>query len=105
MFGLVVLIGGWCIATAFIWNRTAVGRLNAIAVGVACFAIAFAARRHPAARWLHVALALWLFASVWLVPYDRHFAIWNNVALGIGLLLIPFASKAFADSPSPSLRA
>jgi hypothetical protein len=96
---LVGAIGAWFIATAVLWNRTDAGRLHAVVVGLACLVIALAATRLPAVRWLYVPLGLWLVASQWIIPYQRHFAAWNNVALGAGLLLLPIASRAFAESP------
>jgi hypothetical protein len=97
MSWFVALIGAWLVATAFLWNRTAAGRWNAVAVGAACCAVALGAARHPALRWLHVLLAGWLFASAALIAYERHDALWNGVALGMVLLLVPFAARALRE--------
>ena len=48
------------------------------------------------ARWLYVPLAAWLFAAGAVIPYERHFAIWNNVAIGFALLLVPLTTTTLA---------
>jgi hypothetical protein len=75
--------------------------VHAVAVGVACLAIAIAlvARRRAAARWLYVPLALWLFASQWIIHLPAPLRGVEQRRARDGAALLPPASWAFGEPP------
>ncbi len=82
---LNVVTGIWLVVSAFVAGRSPAQAINAVAVGAASTAIALAAVRVPAARWLNMLLAMWLFASVLVLPRRGDFGFWNDLLVATAI--------------------
>lgn len=89
------LVCVWLILSAFTWPHSQAQLTNTWIVGAAGVVMALVADQR---LWLaHLALAAWLFASVWLLPEARPEPIWNNaIAAAILFLLALLYGKGVA---------
>lgn len=94
-------LGIWLIASAFLWKHTTASRVDTVAIGVVCIAIALAATRFPAVRWLYVPLAAWMFASPWIVTLEDTTATVNLTAVATALLLAPLTTRFIGQDVVP----
>ena len=94
-------LGIWLVASAFLWKHTVGSRVEAVALGVVCIAIALVATRFPAARWLYVPLAAWMFASPWIVRLEDTTATVNLTAMATALLLAPLTTRFIGQDVVP----
>lgn len=86
--GMNLMLGFWLIISAFVWEHTGPERANSWVVGALVIAIALVASSVSAARWVNTGLAVWLFASVWLLPHDNVATAWNNALVAIAVFVI-----------------
>lgn len=74
------LVAAWLLVSAFAWPHSVALRQVTWITGALMFATAVAAMSLPVFRWVHTALAAWLFlATVWLLPHVSAATVWNNV--------------------------
>ncbi len=97
---LGMLLGFWFFASSFMWPHTTASRVNSIVLGVVTAAVGLAASRAPGARWLYLLPAAWMVASIWIIPHEDRFTIWNNASIAIALVLIPMTSVLFTTAPA-----
>lgn len=86
-------LGIWLVASAFLWKHDTASRIDTVAVGLVCVAIALLSSRFPIARWLFVPLAAWMYASPWIVTLEDTTATVNLMAVATALLLAPFTTR------------
>jgi hypothetical protein len=86
---LNVVLGVWLIASAFLLRQAPANKVNSIAIGIVCIAVALRSIRRPSARWLYVPLSAWMVVSPWVVPLRDTTAATTLIALGGALLLGP----------------
>ncbi len=98
---LNAFLGIWLVASAFLWKHTTASRVDAVAVGVVCIAIALLSTRFPTARWLYVPLAAWMFASPWIVTLEDTTATVNLTAVATALLLAPLTTRFIGQDVIP----
>lgn len=91
---LNVLLGIWLLASALVWNEAPGQRINTCIVGLTCTGVALSALRLPAARWINMALSLWLLASLFVIPRSGEFELWNGLVA---------AAAMFFTSGTPSV--
>ncbi len=94
-------LGIWLIASAFLWKHNVASRIDAVAMGAVCIGIALLATRFPAARWLYVPLAAWMFASPWIVTLEDTTATVNLTAVATALLLAPLTTRFIGQDVIP----
>jgi len=76
---LNVMLGVWLLVAALGWNGPSAYRINTGAVGLVSCAVALLALRFPRARWVNLGLSLWLFASLWILPRQGEFELWDGM--------------------------
>ncbi|MFW6060073.1 MAG: SPW repeat protein [Phycisphaeraceae bacterium] len=90
--GANIILGIWLIIAPFVltyelpravWNDVIVGFLVVIFAGSR-----LAALRHTWLSWVNVVLGLWLIAAPFVLGYFEPEAIWNDVILGIVVLIL-----------------
>jgi hypothetical protein len=99
-----VVLGGWVVASAFLWPHVPAARLNAEVAGVLIVAVALAATRVARVHWLNAAVALWLFATVWLVPHASEASRFNDGVCAFVILvvaLVPGAGETDGEAAAP----
>ena len=86
--GLNVAVGGWVLASAFLWPHQGPEQVNAIIVGAGCAVSALLAIWLPRFRYLNAALGLWLFCSWVPLAPARMGTVYNDWVFGIFMLLV-----------------
>lgn len=86
--GINIVVGLWLILSAFSWVHSGPQQMNALVVGAACAAAAVAALRVPAARFVNLGLAIWLFVSTWIFSVSSPSTVWNNVLAAFVMLIV-----------------
>jgi hypothetical protein len=82
-----VVLGLWLIASSVVWPHSPSQILNACVVGVLVVLVALVAlTANPRARYVNSALAVWLFASVFLLPTASRWTAWNDLFVAIMIL-------------------
>ena len=94
---LNLAIGVALCASAFSWTHGFAAFRNTLVVGCACSLVALLSLRSPELRYLNRGIALWLFASVWILPVNRPLTFWCNLVAAALMFVI-------AQLPSPSER-
>jgi hypothetical protein len=99
-----VVLGGWIFLSMVFWRHSPEHMANAGMVGL--FSVVggvMAYRGHIWARWIVAALAIWLLASVWLLPRGSVEMVVNH--LTVGTLLFGFSAlptgrgRAMGENP------
>jgi hypothetical protein len=91
------IAGAWLFVSALVWGRPAERMVSDALVGAAALTIALAALYvRPQLRILNVALAIWLFASLFVLPLP-------SIATRVSDLIV--TSLLFAFSVIPARRA
>ena len=91
---LNIILGGWLLASAFVWPQTDAVRANHVIVGMLIATIAFYAIFVPAARRLNTVLAAWLLASTVVLDHVSPLTIWNGVAVAIVVFIASLPRSA-----------
>jgi len=98
-----MVLGAWLFVSAFIWPHTEASQLNTWICGLLVFLIALLAYRIPSVRWLNAALGLWMVISGFVLPHITIATMWNNVIVGLLIMLIALGglSRPVPQSPIP----
>lgn len=96
-----LFVGLWLCVSAFVWPHRQAQVVNALAVGTTCALAAYAARRVPQLRVINILLALWLFASSWVLSPLGHAPLtrWNHLvssSLMLFVALLPERARGWA---------
>lgn len=89
-----LLLGAWLFASRFAWTHSAIQFANTGVVSVLYTALAAAALGVPRVRYVNVAVAVWLFASAWLLPRAAEATLWHNVAVSIAMAAVAMRLNA-----------
>ena len=98
-----VVLGVWLFISAWIWPHTDVSRINTWISGLLVAAIALVAFRIRPMRWLNAAIGAWVVAGAVLFPHVATGTMWNNVIVGLLVLLVAVGgiSRPLPLSPMP----
>lgn len=88
-----MFLGLWLFVSTFLWPHPAGQFSNTWIVGALAVAFSVVAMAFPVARYLNTALALWLFASVWLLPGMSVATAWNNALVAVALFAFSLVSS------------
>jgi hypothetical protein len=81
------LLGVWLIVSSFAWPHRPGQIVNACVVGILVVLVSLIALTAiPRARYVNSALAVWLFASVFLLPTASRRTAWNDLVVSIMIL-------------------
>lgn len=101
-----IVLGVWLVISAFIWPHAMAQQTNAWVVGILAVAFALLAAGREQLRYLNTALAMWLFASIWVLPSIRDATLWNSGIVAAGLFvfsLIPNLRTGTARPAAPRM--
>lgn len=85
---LNIMMGGWLVASAFVWPRAEALQANLTIVGVLIATLALYAIFAPAARRLNTLLAVWLLvSSVAVFDHLVSATVWNDIVVGLVVLV------------------
>ncbi len=88
---LNVLLGIWLLISAFAWPHGTAARTNTWLVGLLVIAFSILATSLPALRWANTALSIWLFVSLWFLPYASIGTRYNDAAVAICVFFVSLA--------------
>jgi hypothetical protein len=80
-------LGAWLILSAFLWQHTIEQFNNAWMVGLATAIVAAIAMRVDSARYVNMALAVWLFLSVFILTEPSIGTTWNHLVVAVAIFL------------------
>src|SRR5579871_1840311 len=102
-----VLFGAWVVASPFAlgFADNLPVRWDNVAVGAAVVLLAFAAPKRPLARGLMVLLGGWLLVSPFYFGYSKPIVSWNNVVMGILIIIGTVLAESMRPTESGSLEA
>ena len=96
-----IVLGLWLVISAFLWPHSMGQQTNAWVVGILTIAFALLAAGRDDLRYLVTALAVWLFASIWVVPSIRIATLWNNGIVAAGLFVFSLIPNLRAGTTRP----
>ncbi len=98
-----VALGAWLFISAFIWPHSEVSRINSALCGALVVVFALSALRIPPMRWLNTAVGAWVVMGAALLPHAAVATVWNNMILGLLVVLVSVGglSRALPQSPMP----
>ncbi len=101
--GVNILLGLWLIIAPFVLTYAQASALwNDIIVGVLVIVFASASLSGPRNAWfswLNAALGLWLVAAPFALTYIELAAFWNDIILGVVILILAAWSASAARPP------
>lgn len=98
-----IALGGWLVITAFAWPQTDASLSNAVIVGALLVALGVVSLMRPVVRWATAALAVWLFASNYVLPQPSGAMMWNQLLVALGVLLAAFVpSRDVRENAAPT---
>jgi hypothetical protein len=92
-----ILLGGWLVASTYIWSHGEISRMNTWVLGILIALIAAAALVRPEVHRLNAAVATWLIISTLWLTHITSATAWNNAI--VGLLVIGYAVATREDTP------
>ena len=85
-----IVLGAWLLFSSLFWPPFPVHMASSAIVGASSVVLGIAARRgHDWCRWLVGILAVWLIASLWVIPHGSPSIVVNH--LTVGTLLFGFS--------------
>lgn len=88
-----IVLGSWLFLSAFLWTHYDASFTNTWMLGVLITAVALGALAAPALRWLNTALGAWLIFSTLFAWPATMGTVWNNVIVGIIVLMLSFIDR------------
>lgn len=86
---VAALLGLSLVVSSFLWPHDAVQRLNTVACGALVLIIAFVSARFPVARYVNVAVGVWLLlVSTYALQTSVLKTEWNELFVGIVLIAV-----------------
>jgi hypothetical protein len=95
---LNVGLGFWLYESRFFWVHSPEQFANTAIVAIVHTSFAVAAIGCPAVRYADAALALWLSASLLVLPRLADATLWNNLFVSITILIAAAMSRAPSES-------
>ena len=93
---LNLVLGGWLVVSAFVWQHSATGFMNSWLSGLAIALVSLIGAFFPSARWVNASIALWLFVSTLLVDHAMVATAWHNAIVALAVFSVSLA-KAPAE--------
>jgi hypothetical protein len=103
--GFSLMLGAWLFVSRFAWVHSDPQFANTWLVAVVYTSLAVAAIGSPSIRYAKLVVALWLFASVWIVPRYAEETLWNNLVVSIGMTVFAMLRHARLGHSPGSLAA
>jgi len=89
---LTVVLGAWLLASIYMWPHSIASVTNTGLVGILTIAIALVSLYVAWTRWMNVVLGAWLTASTLVIEHAVIPTMWNNVLVGLLVILASLAS-------------
>lgn len=86
--GAVAVMGIWLLLSAFVWPHAGASFTNTWVVGLGIFLTAVWTFRDPFARWVTVALGVWLFGFTVLAFHSSVATVWNNAIVACATIAL-----------------
>lgn len=86
--GATAAVGIWLVLSAFVWPHTSATFANTWIVGLGVFLTSVWTFRDPFARWVTVALGVWLFGFTIIAVHMSPAAIWNNALVACAVIAL-----------------
>lgn len=86
--GMNILLGAWLLISSFIWVHSSSQFWNTLIVGAVVALVALGAFRVASLRFVNAVAAVWLFASIWLLPTINDATSWNNGIVAAGVFAL-----------------
>lgn len=83
-----VVLGAWLLISSFAWKRGTPNFVNAWVIGLLVIASSLVALRSPRFRFVSTAAGFWLIASLFAWPDYSSPLVWNNVMVGLGIVVV-----------------
>ena len=94
-----IALGIWLILSSFLWAHSEAQFANAWIVGAgAAVVAAIAMTKREQARYVNAALAVWLFASAWVLPTVADATFWNHLIVSVLMLVASLTPTAHSAS-------
>lgn len=93
-----ILVGGWLVASAFLWPHSQSQFTGAFATGVACALVAAISGTAPRLRFINTGLAVWLFISTFALFRLSMLTALNNVVVAVAMFAVSLATPSQQDN-------
>ena len=84
----VVVLGIWVLFTGNAWSMSRPNQINNAAVGAGLFFFGVIAIRHEWARYVTLALGIWLFAFSAFINRGSTVTFWNDAAVALAVFIL-----------------
>jgi hypothetical protein len=84
----VVLISIWVLFTGNVWATSRPNQINSAAVGAGLFFFGLISIRHEWARYVTLAIGLWLFVFSAFFSRDTATNFWNDAAIALAVFIL-----------------
>ena len=84
----IVMLSVWVLFSGNMWPHTRANQINNAAVGAALFYFAVISMHHEWARWVTLALGLWLFAFTAFISSSNPATFWNDAMVALAVFIL-----------------
>ena len=84
----VVVLSIWVLFSGNLWPHNGPNQINNAAVGAGLFLFGAISIRHEWARYVTLALGLWLFAFTAFIRSDSPITFWNNAMVALAVFIL-----------------
>lgn len=84
----VVALSIWVLFSGNAWPHNHANRINNAAVGAALFLFGAISIRHEWARYVTLAMGLWLFAFTAFISHDSGVTFWNDAMVALAVFIL-----------------
>jgi len=84
----IVMLSVWVLFSGNMWPHTRANQINNAAVGAALFHFGVISINHEWARWVTLALGLWLFAFTIFISGGNAVTYWNNAMIALAVFIL-----------------
>jgi hypothetical protein len=84
----VVVLSVWVLFSGNAWSQTRANQINNAAVGTALFFFGAISIRHEWARFVTLALGLWLFFFTAFISRGSTVTFWNNAMIALAVFIL-----------------
>lgn len=96
--GINLTLGAWLVIAPFLLGATAPATWNDVLAGLAVLALAGTRIAKPAASttsisWINLSIGVWLIIAPFVLGYSSQVAIWNDVIVGVLLVMFGWWSS------------
>jgi hypothetical protein len=91
-------LGIWLFASAFIWPHSSAQMTNTWVTGVITVIVGIVSIGAPRWRYINTIVGAWLIISGFALPRVTGGTFWNNLLVGIAILLVSLVVSSSADA-------